>query len=98
MKVSAFIVEKSRKKITIDKTPEIAYNKKGMESFRIAIVEDDKAASDTLYEYIDEYGKQNSENFETARFYSAATFLAAFKGNFDVVFMDIELPDRKSVV
>ena len=64
-----------------------------MESVRIAIVEDDKTASDTLLGYIGEYGRENAENFETACFYNAATFLSAFKDNFDVVFMDIELPD-----
>ena len=64
-----------------------------MESVRIAIVEDDKTASDTLLGYIDEYGAENSENFETARFYGVTAFLEAFKGNYDIVFMDIELPD-----
>lgn len=79
------------KLLTKPKMPYIIMS--SMESVRIAIVEDDKAASDTLFGYVNEYGAENSEKFETARFYGATAFLDAFKSNFDIVFMDIELPD-----
>lgn len=64
-----------------------------MESVRIAIVEDDKNMSDTLLGYIENYGVNNGETFEIRRYYTATTFYEAFKGNFDIVFMDIDLPD-----
>lgn len=64
-----------------------------MESVRIAIVEDDGTASDTLLGFIEEYGAARSEKFEVSRYYTAASFIAAFNGNFDIIFMDIDLPD-----
>ena len=64
-----------------------------MESVRIAIVEDDKSASDALLGYIEEYGVAEHETFEVGRYYTATSFIDAFKGNYDIVFMDIELPD-----
>ena len=64
-----------------------------MESVRIAIVEDDKSASDALLGYIEEYGVSEHETFEVGRYYTATSFIDAFKGNYDIVFMDIELPD-----
>ena len=64
-----------------------------MESVRIAIVEDDKDASELLGKYVNDYGAEKNENIEVSKFYTVTNFLEACRGNFDIIFMDIELPD-----
>lgn len=61
--------------------------------FNIAIVEDDCSATDLLQSYLEKYGKDNDVQFNIFKFGKALTFLTNYTGNYDVVFMDIELPD-----
>lgn len=60
---------------------------------KIAIVEDDKQQADLLSQYLNRYGKKNQYIFEITYFDRAESFLGNCNQNFDIVFMDIELPD-----
>lgn len=59
---------------------------------KIAIVEDNKIASDTLLEYLNIYSEKSGETFESIVFRDAISFLTGYKSVYDIVFMDIELP------
>lgn len=59
---------------------------------RIAIIEDEKKAADTLLEYLKRYGEEKSENFDIALYPNSSRFIMKYK-EADIVFMDIELPD-----
>ncbi len=62
-------------------------------NFKIAIVEDEKEASDTLKKMIEEYQKKDQENhFSVVSFSSASSFLFEYNGSYDLIFMDIEMP------
>lgn len=60
---------------------------------RIAIVEDETSASDLLIDYLNKYANEKKEKFEIKVYSSSLMFLNEYKNNFDIVFMDIELPD-----
>ncbi len=60
---------------------------------KIAIVEDDKTQSELLSDYIKRYGKENGCDFVITCFDKARQFTDAFDRNFDIAFLDIELPD-----
>lgn len=60
---------------------------------RIAIVEDEQSAADTLAEHLRAFEKNENVQFEVTHFDSAVKFLTNYRAVFDVVFMDIELPD-----
>ena len=61
--------------------------------YRIAIVEDDKNAADTLARLIREYGTERAPKFSTDVYGDAGSFFAAGSRLYDIVFMDIGLPD-----
>ncbi len=61
-------------------------------NFRVAIVEDNPEASNQLGCFLTEYGKQRNCNFSVSVYGDALDFLENFRGNFDMIFMDIELP------
>lgn len=58
----------------------------------IAIVEDEKNASALLSSYLDKFASETGYAFSVTSFYDAKSFLSA-SDDFDIVFMDIELPD-----
>lgn len=60
--------------------------------FSVAIVEDEKEAADVLAEYLEKYGNDNGVKFDCARFSDAEAFLTGFSCQYDIVFMDIEMP------
>lgn len=59
---------------------------------RIAIVEDDPADLAQLMECLRQYEGEQKECFSVSAFSSPADFLNAFQSDFDLIFMDIELP------
>lgn len=62
----------------------------------VTIVEDSADAAKALAENIERYGKENACEFDITVCPTAAKFLSsdvAGGGHFDIVFMDIELPD-----
>lgn len=62
---------------------------------RIAIVEDESEQAERLIEFIKIYKEKNdlSDEFETSLFPHTAEFIASYKNDYDIIFMDIELPD-----
>lgn len=60
--------------------------------FKIAIVEDNPAATEKLQGYLERYAQDNKEKFDIAFFGDALAFLDSYRRIYDMVFMDIELP------
>ena len=60
---------------------------------KIAIVEDDLEQAEKLTSYVERFEKENGGTLEITRFDCATAFLSGATSRFDVVFMDIELPD-----
>lgn len=58
----------------------------------VAIVEDSLQAAQTLQEYLTEYEKTSDETFHVVHYTNVINFLTNYSANFDLVFMDIELP------
>lgn len=59
----------------------------------IAMVEDENSAAELLYSYFDVYTKEKGENFHIIRFDNPINFLTNYNPNYDLVLMDIDLPD-----
>lgn len=60
--------------------------------FKIAIVEDNRAAAEKMQGYLERYAQSHKENFDIAVFGDALAFLDSYRRIYDMVFMDIELP------
>lgn len=60
---------------------------------RVAIVEDDAGAADILCGFIEKFAENYAEDIVITRFTDGITFLTNYRSKFDIVFMDIELPD-----
>lgn len=60
---------------------------------KIAIVEDEKQAYDTLNGYIQRYFSDVNQEYSVTWFDKSVAFLSDYKAIYDIVFMDIELPD-----
>jgi DNA-binding LytR/AlgR family response regulator len=58
---------------------------------RVAIVEDETAAAQTLQRYLEQYQQETGETFQVTWFQNAVSFLEPYRG-FDLVFMDILMP------
>lgn len=62
---------------------------------RIAIVEDENEVADFLVECITRYEKESEtdQTFFIEKFPSGIEFIENFKPNFDIIFMDIQMPE-----
>ncbi len=60
--------------------------------YRIAIVEDDPTCAGHLEEFLRLYGQQYHVPSEPVLFRNGMTFLIDYKADWDIVFMDIEMP------
>lgn len=60
---------------------------------RIAIVEDDQSADDQLTACLEKLSLQSKEVFDLSHYPDAEQFLFAFHSQFDLIFMDIEMPN-----
>ena len=58
----------------------------------VAIVEDEKPAAELIGSYLQEFGRQEEEEFSVRVFGDAVSFLENYKPDFDLVFMDIMMP------
>ena len=65
----------------------------GGKLLNIAIVEDNNADAEILESYIKSYMDQDGVEHHVERFSDASSFLKEYKPIFDIIFMDIELPD-----
>lgn len=60
----------------------------------IAIVEDETSEAERLADYLRRYEKEtNGTEFHIVRFSDGIAFLTDYKAEFDIIFMDIEMPD-----
>ena len=60
--------------------------------YRIAIVEDEVSIAETIDGYIRRYAEENGQEVSTVIFGDGMEFIEKFRANFDLVFMDIEMP------
>lgn len=60
---------------------------------KTAIVEDETATADALEKYLRRFSQKYGVEFEINRFPDGVAFLSAYRQSFDVVFMDIEMPN-----
>ena len=60
--------------------------------FKVAIVEDDRVASDTLKEYIERFAAEKNEKIEAEVFEDGLKFIGGYKPVYDIVFMDVVMP------
>lgn len=83
-------------KKTLDKIVRPGYNMRmnaGDKTVNTAIVEDEEAEAVRLGELLGKYGSERGLVFNKRVFSRAADFLSEYSGDYDVVFMDIQLPD-----
>ena len=59
----------------------------------IAIIEDTKADAAVLREFLQRYASETGETVETEWFPSGLRFLNPYVAKFDLIFMDVEMPD-----
>lgn len=60
---------------------------------RIAIVEDEKENSDLLEKFLTDYSKENGVTFCIDKFGDGLDFLSGYKPVYELVFMDIKMPN-----
>ena len=60
--------------------------------FRIGVLEDETSNFDELKRYIQRYGEENNVSFEIERHTDGQKFLEDQFSNYDVIFLDIEVP------
>lgn len=58
----------------------------------VAIVEDEKKSAELLARYISDYVHSSGEELRVTAFGNAVDFLSNYRAEFDIVFMDIEMP------
>lgn len=59
---------------------------------KVAIIEDNNEYSETLKNYIEQYAKENSLNIALSIFPNGERIVNDFKSDYDIMFMDIEMP------
>lgn len=59
----------------------------------VAIVEDEHESARQLREYLDRLEAEYDEHFESTHYTDGERFLSDFRSQFDIVFMDIEMPN-----
>ncbi len=59
---------------------------------RFAIVEDTQSDFDLLSGYMDRYAQENALQIQVTRFTNGLNFIEEYKPEFDIIFMDIEMP------
>lgn len=76
----------------------IHYNIEGFETMiKIALVEDEKKAADDLSAMLKRYSHENAIDFEIAWFSDAMKFLSSETTKYDIVFMDIQMPNMNGM-
>ncbi len=59
---------------------------------KIAVVDDLKGDADLLSGYISKFADEKSMDIDISVFYASFDFLEEYKGGYDVIFLDIEMP------
>ena len=60
--------------------------------YRIAVVEDDRNFVDELKTYLDQYAREEGQEFEISVFYDGAEILEDYIPRYDLILLDIEMP------
>ena len=60
--------------------------------YRIAIVEDDRNFVVELKNYLEQYAKEEGQEFEISAFYDGAEILENYAPKYDLILLDIEMP------
>ena len=60
--------------------------------YNVAVVDDDKVFVKQLIEYLHKFSKEEKSEIKINTFSSGVDFISNYKAEFDVVFMDIEMP------
>lgn len=58
----------------------------------IAIVEDNQQDADSLISYLKKYSRENNVEIDAKHFKNGILFLQQYQGEFNVIFMDIDMP------
>lgn len=59
---------------------------------RIGLVDDDRAHLQKMQTFLQQYEDEHKVRFEVEQFQNGLNFVEEYKGNLDVVFLDIEMP------
>jgi DNA-binding LytR/AlgR family response regulator len=68
-----------------------------MKMLKIAVVDDEKEARDKMMEFLNRYADANKITFSVNCFENAISFLEGYKADYDIVFLDIQLPDYDGI-
>lgn len=63
-----------------------------MSNLKVALVEDDKEAADTLLAFLQRLGKEENITFEPTWFSSPVEFIETYKAIYAILFLDIRMP------
>lgn len=58
----------------------------------IGLVDDELAHLQKMHTFLQQYEKEHNVKFDIQEFHNGLNFVEDYKGNLDVVFMDIEMP------
>lgn len=64
---------------------------------KIVLVEDNEEAKETVVAYLERYAQENGTEYNLTWFDHPMNFLDRFRSNYDVVLMDIQLPDMNGM-
>lgn len=59
---------------------------------KIGIVDDDRASREQMLEFVAQYARENGENIETVVSDDGIHFVSDYRGDCDVLFLDVEMP------
>lgn len=59
---------------------------------KIAVVDDSKEDAQRIVSYLEQYQQEQNLTFEIKIFYASFDFLEEYQGEYDVIFLDIEMP------
>lgn len=60
--------------------------------YRIAVVEDDRNFVDEVKTYLEQYAREEGQEFEISVFYDGAEILEDYTPRYDLILLDIEMP------
>lgn len=64
---------------------------------KVAIVEDEDEAAELLAEYLKTYGEKSGQEFMAMRYKNPVVLLTNYPADFDVIFMDIDMPQMNGM-
>lgn len=67
------------------------------DTIKVCIIEDDEKYHKIVKDLIKKYGMKNNVNFNVEEFYNGIDFLETYKGNYDFIIMDIEMPQLNGI-